>query len=88
MTLSLLCVREYGCISETHREEEDRRREAGGVDSEITWLTYIYSPEKGREKASGKASSVQLSAGRQLTFRLMVSRQPSKNQTMPLNLRF
>lgn len=68
------------------------RRGGGGVDSEITWLTYIYSPEKGREKASGKASSVQLSvqlsAGRQLTFRLMVSRQPSKNQTMPLNLRF
>lgn len=60
----------------------------GGVDSEITWLTYIYSPEKGKGKASGKASSVQLLAGRQLTFRLMVSRQPSKNQTMPLNLRF
>lgn len=51
MTLSLLCVREYGCISETHREEEDRRREAGGVDSEITWLTYIYSPEKREGKS-------------------------------------
>lgn len=38
----------------------------GGVDREITWLTYIYSPEKGKEKASGKASSVQLSAGKQL----------------------
>lgn len=30
MTLSLLCVREYGCISETHTEEEDRHREARG----------------------------------------------------------
>lgn len=60
----------------------------GGVDRQITWLTYIYSPEKGREKASGKASSVQVSAGRQLTFRLMVPRQCSRNQTLSLKLRF
>lgn len=51
----------------------------GGIDREITWLTYIYSPEKGRGKASGKASSVQVSAGRQFTFRLMVLHQCSKN---------
>lgn len=71
MTLSLLCVREYGCISETHREEEDRSREGGrrGGDREITWFTYIYSLQKEKREegkksqfsASGKASSVHFS---------------------------
>lgn len=72
----------------TERKKTGVGRWGGGVDREITWLTYIYSPEKGREKASGKASSVQVSAGWQLTFRLMVPRQCSRNQTLSLKLRF
>lgn len=40
------------------------RRGVGVGGREITWLTYIYSPEKGRGESIRKASSLPVSTGR------------------------
>lgn len=57
MTLSLLCVREYGCISETHTEEEDRHREArgvGGGQGDNLVDLHLFTREREGEKHRGK----------------------------------
>lgn len=43
------------------RRQEQGGREEGGGDREITWFTYIYSLQKEKREASGKASSVHFS---------------------------